>query len=412
MAYSYIFFISWTDAFRLGRWFTLHVIILILLFLLSVMNLPFKKKIPTSVYSIEDHFLFLGILTYLIAGIINPCIKTINYALSYMFVFGVGYFALKGMLVQYTKYQTVLNINTIGVIFVVVFVLIEFSFQMLFDFDIQNFILRTREHTATYNIIFPRSYGFATEPTILALYLNVLGPIAMSNLFNKKGIHWFLKLIIFVGCILAWLTTFSAAGVGSLTLSASMVLIIMFFSGNITKTIRSRPFITICIFIGIILFMGVCFNQFEGLPIQAQQVFRPLLSKATLKKDNSSVIDRVSRWKEGSNAGMQSPFWGQGIGSTSSRGLQSNTNLYIYLWRETGLMGLLPVIIFLLLTFFHIINSKVKEKYIFLIGFIAGVIHFNAISTIQHPFLWVLIILFSFSEIDHKRRSKWPEMCQ
>ena len=82
---------------------------------------------------------------------------------------------------------------------------------------------RVKQATATYMVGIDRSYGFATEPTSLAFYLNILGPFALIYWRNNLSR---LKFLVYTAIlILGWAFTFSAAAFLFMLLSICVSLL-------------------------------------------------------------------------------------------------------------------------------------------------------------------------------------------
>ena len=62
------------------------------------------------------------------------------------------YLFLKFAAFQYLTSRDLLNFNSAGVMFTCVFCCIEFMGQWVLGFDIQDYVPRTREATATFNL--------------------------------------------------------------------------------------------------------------------------------------------------------------------------------------------------------------------------------------------------------------------
>ena len=201
--YSYIFLISWTDAFKIGPWKPVYIVPLIGAVFISILIIVKQGEIPAKIYDQTDLLLVIFLIMVLCFTVIQNNPKTINYLTAYFLVFGLQYLYLKFLFVRYLYLNKILNINSLAVIAVAAFCCAEFLLQLLFNFDIQNFMPRTKAATATmYSGLFARSYGFASEPTVVAFYLNTLGPLCIWHLRKWTFLstsYWglFLKTIVY-----------------------------------------------------------------------------------------------------------------------------------------------------------------------------------------------------------------------
>ena len=417
--YLYVFFVSWTNAFALGPWFPIHVVLLLTAVGLYLPVIIAGRRFSRSIYPFEDIFIYIGIIAVMISGILHPNEKTVNYLMAYFYIFGVGYFALKLLLYHKTSVKRLLAVNTIGVLFVAGFVVFEVLLERFIGFDVQAYIPRTEVSSATYNAIVRRAYGFATEPTILAYYFNTLGPLALWQLWKFKSVSNLTKCFLSAVVVLGWLCTFSAAGVGFMIISILVVLVIklqdatttrrkVFFEKNLRRNINSRWLIPVSapqlsgraagknkpawrvlvIFIVILFIIFYSVGHFKFI----KETIKPLVMKVALQ--DASGRGRVNRWSYAIGNIFDSPFFGKGIGCLSSVDMGSSANWYLFLTLESGIIAIIPFTLFLMFSLLRILKSKITQKYWFLVGFLAGVFHFTVISTIQHPFLWLLLAIF------------------
>ena len=386
---SYIFFISWVDSFMFGRWLRIHVIIALLLVMLFLFSLLRGFRVSLRAYKFEDIFLLMLLPCLSISAIKNSNSHTINYILAYLYTFWGAFLILKGVFCNVSNWRKALNANTLGIMFVSLFVICEFCLEYFWSIDIQEYIHRDREARATYIGVFSRSYGLATEPTILAFYFNTLGPIGMWNLckwYNWNRIWKKAAVIVFV---IAWVTTFSAAGLVFLPASIiiSCGLIMLKKSG---AKISVRKVLKVWLVMGLIL-TSFAFAQSK---YEITRYALPLWRKISLQQTGYM---RPQKWREGIETIKKHIILGQGLGARSESGRSSNINWYIFLTAEGGVISSVPILLFLFFTFIRIYQSNVGGKLWFMSGFLAGTMHLMVVSTFFHPFLWLLIILFFMS---------------
>ncbi|WP_418790839.1 O-antigen ligase family protein [Phosphitispora sp. TUW77] len=357
-------------------------------------------------YKGEDLFVLIFIASLIFSGFINPNAKTVNYIGAYFLIFIFEYLILKGAIYKNININELLKVNMIAIIFLGIFIILEFSLNYYLGINIQDFLPRSRMNTAIYGGIFPRSYGFATEPGVAAFYFNTLGPIGLWYLWKKERIKKYKKLILSIIVTVAFITTFSSAGIVFFILSFLIVSLLNLhrISRKKIRLKRVINLIPILLFIMITLAFNLeIINKFEAF-------INPILSKMSLNTQVGSVSDRLSRWERGLDSIKDKPIFGSGLGSTTLSGYGSSTNWYMFLTVETGLIGILPVLIFLVLIFIRLMKSKNESRNIYLFSFIAGILHFSVISTFYHPFLWLLIIIFYFDNDSYKRRKKCENM--
>lgn len=423
--YTYIFVASWGEAFTLGPWFPIHVITLLVGFVLSLPQIIAGTKFPQNLYHFEDIFICIGIIAIGISGVLYPNEKTLNYYLAYLYIFGVGYLALKFLLYKKISLNKLLTVNMVAVLFVAGFAVVDVALYFLAGITIRIYLPGTVNFVRGYHGVISRGYGFASEPGILAFYFNTLGVLALWRLWNYKSKPYFLKFFLTGLLITGWGCTFSAGGFAFIIVSVIIVLTIRLCDVTNTrkktlphsssgwntnpqtriptKASRSyRPFaknygpawkrLALLILLSLAIFLTI--DYFEPI----DYAIKPITAKITLQKGYGSVETRVAHWNYAIENISDDILFGKGIGYLSSRDEGSSHNWYLFLALEAGIIATGSFILFLLLSAIRILKSKTILKYWFLAGFFAGALHFNIISTIQYPFLWVLIAIFHVVE--------------
>ena len=122
LLYTYIFVASWTLAYKVGNWFSVPNIIVILLIPLYFINLLIKGKIKTAVYKVEDIFLFFSLSFIMISYLVNN--GNPNYILAYFFTFVIAYLIMKQIYYEFCNIEKLFKINTITIIFISVFIIV------------------------------------------------------------------------------------------------------------------------------------------------------------------------------------------------------------------------------------------------------------------------------------------------
>ena len=415
LLYLYIFTIGWTGAFALGLWFPLHVVLLLAAAGLFLPVFLTGKKFPGHLYHFEDVFPYLGIMIITIAAFLHHNEKTYNYLLAYFYIFGLGYYALKLFLYKKTTINRLFDVNTAAVLTTAAFAVTEVFLHKYLNLDIQEYIPRFFPHNSMYSPGWPRAYALATEPGILAHYFNTLGPLALWQLWRYRFLSAILKSGLTLLVITAWLFTFSAAGFAFMFVGVVVVVLIrlidefrrMGFSpcsltyekpvrvvGSAISPKKAAPGIILLGLVVLFVFL-VFWNSKYSLSFQ--EASEPVHTKISLR-DSSSVSDRLSRWETALAGIAEKPIFGNGIGCLGSRQEGSSTSWFLFLALESGIPATILFVLFLAFSFRRIWKSQQPYRYWFLAGFLASVLHFNVVSTIHHPFLWVLLALFHVAE--------------
>jgi O-antigen ligase len=322
-----------------------------------------------------------------VSGLVAHSGKTVNYLAAYAYTIMTAYLIMKSAFYEATDYRKLLSVNTVAVIFIAFFALFEFFAKFLMGFTIQEYIPRFRPTLATIDLFtlgrVSRSYALASEPTILAQYFTTLGTLAVWHILRRvkrRLLRCAGLLVIFLGA----LTTFSAAGIVSILMAG----MISFICSVIMQNNKARKLV-VTVTIGTSLALLL-------ITIKPAPNVLDLLRQSSLYKKITLVNGgRLDAWTEGVERITANPFFGSGLGSTSSEGKVSNLNWYLFIWAEGGMVSLFPLLAFLVFTFLRILFSEIEGRFWFLASFLSACIHFLAVSTFFHPFLWTALLIFS-----------------
>lgn len=382
-----LFFIAWTDNLKLGQWIPFYMVFILLIFAFVVYDIIIFKKKITIFLEQEDIFLFLVFFILLLTSAIQQNDKTINYILAYIYVYFILYAFFKYVLFSYNiSFEKLLNALTFGVLFACFYTVNEFILQILFSFDISDYMLRGRETTALYTHGIPRAYGTSTEPTVFSMYLITLAPIAIWNIFNWN-INKILKYIFTIIVILAFIFTFSSAGI--LFISISLIITLFLFKEYFILLV-----ITLCSIILIIILLTF-FNDLIYL-------FENIYLKITLDEQFTSVRGRLYHLNLAIERISNNIFIGHGLGYLSSIKESSPMNYYLSLFIDGGIFAPLFFIMFLLLKLYNVFLIKENINKFFFLGLLAACLNMFTVSTFYNPFFWVLLILISI----YKKKDK------
>lgn len=387
LLYSYIFLSSWTDAFKLGAWRPIYMLPLLVAVALSGLVFLREGWLPKNVFDRSDILVVLFLAQLMGFTVINNNHKTLNYLSAYFFVLGIQYLYIKLLFVRFVEIETLLNVNSVAVLVVGLFCCTEFFCQLIFDIDVQDYIPRTKPATATMGSgLFGRSYGFATEPTVVAYYLNTLGPLGLWNLSRWKLFGRTMgvipKAIMYSVVLFGWITTFSASG------TAIMLIVV-----PVTAAFVWRPRVTNVrvikafsfVFVGIVILY--LFRDIVGL------LFGDVFAKIMLDPGYKSVRGRLLNFSMFLSQVIDNPFFGTGLGSTSAGGGGSPMNWYLFLASESGLIVVSLLLLFLLARLTVVYTTGGSARVSFFMGTLAGIGHLASVSTFYIPFLWIILAI-------------------
>ena len=366
---SYILSAGITGVLRLGPWLPLSNVFLIML--LPWLLASFKRLCRSDL-AIVLLYVVLGI-----SSILHPNTKTLNYLLAYGWVFGVMYLGFTGFLKVANRdtLDKVLRVNSGIILFTAAWSISEFVLDIFGVYDLKNLLPRVKEASAIYTVGIKRSYGFATEPTTLALYFNIMSPYAVLLWRREfRGLKFFLRLLIL---FLGWFLTFSASGY--LFLVSAIISSYVLLRKSKFFNIRN---ITTLIFIG-------CLIYYLG----NLEFFDKIVDKISLKNNGTSATQRTEVALVALERFRESPFLGKGVGLASSRNEMSAINWYLEILVNGGMVGLSLLLYFLYHKFIMIRHISRRVGLLPMVSFLSGVFGFITISTFYNPFFWISLAL-------------------
>jgi len=383
----FIFTVGYSNAFSLGTQLPIHLAISIVLpfalIFYSKRNIYFNRKI----FGKEDVFLLLFLLSVTISSLFNVNDKTINYISAYWVVFILEYFLVK-IYIYYMSIVNILKINYYSIIIISIYVIIEVILQGVFSINLQDYVLSEFQYnTLAFNIgsfELYRAYGLSIEPTLLSYHLNTLGLLAIYYTINYNTSKLIKRSVFLI--IVANLLTFSIGGWSFIILGMSLSLLVYKYM-RVSSVLMSKLIKPI----GLIIILLVVSNKYYGSNVDISG----FSSKTNVTDENYNASGRLTYISNSLEIMQDSDlFTGIGLGDLSLRGMTSPTNLYVFIFVESGIVSL---VLFLLFIIFSIPNTRYvfydKGYFILLTGIIAGILHFNIISTFYHPSLWILFII-------------------
>jgi hypothetical protein len=272
-----------------------------------------------------------------------------------------------------------LKFNAVGIFLSSFFSCIEFFSSYFFNFKIAELLPRSKEATAIYSVGIERSYGFATEPTSLGLYLNILGPFAILYWKNNSGSFRFKVYTTIL--VLGWIFTFSASAYLFLFLSIVIVCIIVYRSKIIHLMFKKK--------LALISFLGII-SYIINLGFLDK-----ILGKIFLNSEGTSSTQRIEVFELAINRFLDNPLVGIGLGYTSSVNEMSPINWYLIILSNGGIFAFLFLFIFMLLIFKKSLIINKTFSILPSIGILSGIFGFLTISTFYNPFFWLAIILIN-----------------
>lgn len=386
----FIFTASWSSAFRFFDWLPIYYIFLYLGLAIFVFKriLLRQYKIPKLVIYREEWlmivFFFLALLN--IFFLYNN--KGFIYFIAYVQVFLVGLLFTRSVILSELSLKSLLNANTYGIIFLAVFICVEFILDVSFNFEIQSLLPTYKEEsTAFVTVGVPRALGLATEPTQIGFYLCCLAPIAIWHIHNNFNIKPIKKNFYTVLIFLSLIFTFAGAAF-LIVIVTSLIFVIFVLSSRLKfKFIRNALII--------ISILAIYITSNESLSEIVGSIFITIWDKITFSGGGASSSQRVTYLLIGIERIIENPFLGVGLGYTSTLDEMSSINWYVFLASEIGLITALILYLYMFIHLIRISLFKTKSRIPLLFGAFAGSAYLGTLSTFFYPNLWILYIIFA-----------------
>ena len=197
-------------------------------------------------------------------------------------------------------------------------------------------------------------------------------------------------MILFFG----WAFTFSAAGLLFLTVSvvASYTLL-----GKVKSLINLKSFFVLfIIIISLSAFIEIDFSFFDKI-----------IGKITFASDGgTSSNQRTDIFITALSRFIDNPFFGYGLGYTSSLNEMSPVNWYMVILTNGGLVSFIPLCLFIFFKFLKARKLALNSSPLYLVGFLCAIFGFVGISTFYLPFFWILLTFIEVKTIYYKNYDK------
>ncbi|WP_040210454.1 hypothetical protein [Clostridium polynesiense] len=283
------------------------------------------------------------------------------------------------------KIEKILKWISVSVFITCSFALVEFAARNLFPSLLSVFNLlgidTVLKYDALYFEVYQRSRAFMTESGHYAMFVNAFLPISLYYIYRYKGIAAF--LIYFIICSLGYLVSFSAGAFASL--AAAFLAAFLFY------TIEKHSKKSILLFSTALIFVMIVFYYIKDISF-----FQGIMEKVLFVNDSG----RLWRWQFSLDSFLNADFFqmifGRGLGFLSYTYSTGSTNWFIEATVETGLLGIITIILILLISIKRILQMKYEFKYFIFIGITAMIIQYNLISDYWYPWIWTTIALSSY----------------
>jgi hypothetical protein len=375
LAFIYFMTVGWTGVILFQEWIRPYILISIIITLFLLFKTFKINKIYYKLFDLRDLLLVFFIIYSIILGLFFSNSKTLNYILAYSFVLLIAYSLNKYFFLLNLSYKSLHYYNYVGVCILLLYGLIEITFNNFLNNNIVESLWKYRDNGALASIsnhTFIRSYGMMPEPGIFGLYLNSLGLIALFYSNRKKTI--FKKTTFNICFMINYYFISSDAALVSLILSIIAISILL--------SKHKIQFIKLFIYV-----ISSILILFYLIPTFGITLFDKLLNP----QENS--LERYENWLLAYELIANMTGVGNGLGYVSTNYGSSVNNWYFMLIIETGIIGLGLILFFLFLSLKKgiVFGDEIIKPYIF--GILANIIHFGAISTFFNPFLFLTIAM-------------------
>ncbi|MDA9656067.1 hypothetical protein N9S96_00195 [Flavobacteriales bacterium] len=315
LLFLFIMTMSFTDVFILEneyiRPYTLCCFCLI--FVIFTTKLKVKKHIITLLFFIT---------LFLIFNLLTPFVIAPNKHLRYIAAFiGVAlfHFIIISQSLQKIEVAKAQKYILYSISFVCILAVTEFLINVFF----QEFSYPFRANKANAVIFFKRSYAFATEPSTLGAFIVSLLPLVDIRKYSNRQLMCFYVLV-------------TSAIVSTLSIYVIIIFILYSF-----YQINYR-YILLLLFIMLI-----------GWNFIPNEIVTAFSNKLFFEGASGSSIERLDHLTRSIDESFNNIFFGMGWGAETQIIYSSSHNFFIGVLVSNGIIGVLFLALFLLMTFFR-----------------------------------------------------------
>ena len=325
-------------------------------------------------------------------------LKNVSYILTYVTAFPIIYYLFKSK-----KNVKIFFLN------IVTFVLSVEVFAVVFPalFDLVNFG-KISFRSASYS-------GVTGNINIAAFSILIKLPLIIYNFYDTKKIRWFIFnfLILFFSIFSVFSILQTRGAILGVFLMLSLIIIKLLFR-FISKRLNFKDYIKLNILILLSLVGNILIstNQFSIFSFNKENGLVERLETIGSSVDESKN-SRLRYWEQSLDAGINNPLFGVGTGNWKLLGIEADIknlsnyvvpyhthNDFLEIFAETGILGIIFYILFLLPIFLITLNLSFKKKtpdiffYLmlcFLLYLLDASLNFPFARPIQQ--IWIITIL-------------------
>lgn len=346
----------------------------------------FFYKRNEIVVSKPPFLLYLWIILFFSLLTMSSGEKSLNHFFLWTYPFLIYYFVFKNELnqsftLEEIKYE-ICKIITIITLFSCIFSVFEFVCTNIFSVEMSFIPRGSVEEYTPFDFGFYRARSFAEESGHFAFFLEIFSPISVYWIC-KYLTKSYIKISFYIILTIGLFTTMSAVGVLSFFIYLFLLYQHYFFYSKSRNANKIVLILFLTVFVTIILVMiPDLFN------------FVVDIVKAKMDPDNVSYSDRSSRFEALHSLTGISLLIGYGPAAFSTLDVESFISFYLGVLMNTGVLGLLSLLLFLISKYNTL--SKIKDdnlKIAFRCSFLLSCMHLMFIDIIYIPWFWVMISL-------------------
>lgn len=419
LIHLYILSLPFVSAFAYSGTLTLSLVLALCIFILNALFVvagkpaPERLRVPVISYFFLLVFYCIAVIAYLYSGLGEK--KAFNHLLAYSTVILLFFLSIVFALHRNAAklpVGTLLRTVTVIVVISCLFTLFEAISYNLISLDLNKYIPRPsiEDYGATALGKIVRVRGFAPESGHYALMLEILGPLALYDVFvaRKESLALWRKITLLLLLLSNIVLTYSTASFAVIAASSAALLFLYaltFFKLFMRGIVKPGVVLGILIAIPLIFKLEQKLTVFNSIYMSIQDK----LGGSYSQRDREEKFENmVQRYKD-------ADFIHQAVGFGPSgfriAGLENAAiSLYPTYLFETGFLGLVFFLMFLGMALFLLLTLRSTMKYFLLFAFIAATAHYYFIGDYWYPWFWFLIAFMLYVRSAEQRDSRVKSM--
>ncbi len=402
----YLLTIPFSDVFAIHKWLPLYLVVLLPLIATYMAALLLSPQMAIIKLVPEDG-LFLLFLTVLCFSTVIHTEWIDDYSLPHIssyFVTIACYYLFFRLIISAAKVRiaSMITALAIGVVAVSIVGIYEFIVRNVSSdwgvLDLPGRASGREDYVAAYLGVF-RSRSFMAESGLMALYLELIAPIVIFSLAERR--KWGVAAVLSVLTMLGLFATVSVAALISLGFGLLVAILVFVY----VKPERIK-FVLAATLVFFLIGLWAAENQVvDGGAVSS------VASKVTLKGGDASSRDRLERWSKALKQSYDSPLIGYGAGSFKAMKFEIEggvVSFWLQVMFEGGAVALMALLSGYTLIFRRALLLPFSRKYGYIISLSAGFVHYAVISDYWKPWVWLVLAMVVYDSSLAINRSRDP----